>query len=81
MSIRDVGWRIFLNMLDYKSKLYGKIFVTVALKNTTQTCSACGFDAKKARNQTLNPGFAMVDVTGLEPVTFRTSSERSSQLS
>ena len=40
---RDVGWRTFLNMLDYKSKLYGKVFVTVDPKNTTQTCSNCGF--------------------------------------
>ena len=43
MSISDVGWRTFLNMLDYKSKLYGKVFVTVDPKNTTQTCSDCGF--------------------------------------
>ena len=43
MSISDVGWRTFLDMLDYKSKLYGKVFVTVDPKNTTQTCSNWGF--------------------------------------
>ena len=41
-SIQDVGWRSFLSKLEYKAKLYGKIFVTVDPKNTTQTCSECG---------------------------------------
>lgn len=42
MSISDAGWRSFLSKLEYKAKLYGKIFITVDPKNTTQTCSACG---------------------------------------
>ena len=42
LSISDVGWRSFLTKLEYKAKLYGKIFITVDPKNTTQTCSTCG---------------------------------------
>ena len=42
MSIQDNGWRTFLNMMAYKSVLYGKTFRTVDPRNTTQTCSACG---------------------------------------
>jgi len=41
-SIQDVGWRSFLSKLEYKAKLYGKTFVTVDPKNTTQTCAECG---------------------------------------
>ncbi|MBR6013759.1 MAG: transposase [Selenomonadaceae bacterium] len=29
------------NKLEYKTKLYGRIFITVDPKNTTQTCSTC----------------------------------------
>ena len=43
LSISDVGWRTFLRKLEYKAELYGKTFVTVNPKNTTQTCSECGF--------------------------------------
>ena len=43
MSISDVGWRTFLQMLEYKANLYGRTFVTVDPKNTTQMCSDCGF--------------------------------------
>jgi len=43
MSIADVGWRTFLDMLTYKAGLYGHKFVTVNPRNTTQTCSDCGF--------------------------------------
>ena len=42
MSIQDNGWRMFLSMLTYKVALYGKNFVTVDPRNTTQTCHACG---------------------------------------
>ncbi len=42
MSISDAGWRSFLSKLEYKAKLYGRIFITVDPKNTTQTCSTCG---------------------------------------
>ncbi|WP_203622952.1 RNA-guided endonuclease InsQ/TnpB family protein, partial [Limosilactobacillus fermentum] len=43
MSIADVGWRTFLEMLTYKAGLYGRQFITVNPKNTTQTCHDCGF--------------------------------------
>lgn len=42
MSISDVGWRTFLQKLEYKAELYGKTFVTINPKNTTQTCHECG---------------------------------------
>ena len=42
MSIQDNGWRTFLNMMEYKADLYGKEFITVNPKNTTQTCHVCG---------------------------------------
>jgi len=43
MSIADVGWRTFLGMLEYKADLYGREFITVDPKNTTQTCNNCKF--------------------------------------
>src|SRR5699024_3254983 len=42
MSISDVGWRTCLQKLEYKAELYGKSFVTINPKNTTQTCNKCG---------------------------------------
>ena len=42
MSIADVGWRTLLGMLTYKADLYGRAFVTINPRNTTQTCSRCG---------------------------------------
>lgn len=42
-SIADVGWRTFIQKLTYKSELYGKTFLTVDPKNTTQTCNDCGY--------------------------------------
>ena len=43
MSISDVGWRTFLQMLTYKANLYSRQFITINPKNTTQMCSDCGF--------------------------------------
>ena len=43
MSISDVGWRSFLENMEYKSVMYGRKFVTVDPKNTTQKCHDCGF--------------------------------------
>lgn len=43
LSISDVGWRTFLSMLTYKAGLYGRKFIAVNPRNTTQTCSDCGF--------------------------------------
>ncbi|AKP65984.1 transposase [Levilactobacillus koreensis] len=42
MSISDVGWRTLLSMLAYKADLYGRKFLTIDPRNTTQTCSDCG---------------------------------------
>lgn len=41
-SISDVGWREFLTTMNYKAQLWGKTFIMVDPKNTTQTCSNCG---------------------------------------
>ena len=43
MSISDVGWRTFLEMLEYKAPAYGRTFVEVNPAYTTQTCYDCGF--------------------------------------
>ena len=43
MSIADAGWRMFLGMLEYKADLYGRKFITIDPKNTTQTCNCCKF--------------------------------------
>ena len=43
MSISDVGWRSFLQKLEYKANLYGRTFITVDPKNTTQMCHKCKF--------------------------------------
>ena len=53
MSISDVGWRTFLNMLAYKADLYGRKFLTIDPKNTTQTCSNCGHILSGANKLTL----------------------------
>ena len=41
-AISDASWSMFLNMLEYKAKWYGKIFLKVPPQYTTQTCSCCG---------------------------------------
>lgn len=43
LSISDVGWRAFLGMLTYKADLYGRQFITISPRNTTQACHNCGF--------------------------------------
>lgn len=53
-SIYDSGWRTFLNMMTYKSELYGRTFKTVNPRNTTQTCSNCGHILKGKDKLTLN---------------------------
>lgn len=42
-SISDVGWRTFIQKLTYKAELYGKKFITIDPKNTTQMCHNCGY--------------------------------------
>ena len=41
-SISDVGWSQFTNMLEYKSKWYGRTFIKVNPAYTSQDCSSCG---------------------------------------
>ena len=41
-AISDAAWGMFLTMLEYKAKWYGKIFLKVSPQYTTQTCSCCG---------------------------------------
>ena len=42
MSIADVGWSSFQRMLEYKADLYGKKYIEIDKRNTTQRCSNCG---------------------------------------
>lgn len=42
MSIADVGWISFQRMLEYKAGLYGKKYIEIDKRNTTQRCSNCG---------------------------------------
>ncbi len=53
-SISDNGWRTFLGMMTYKAGLYGKTFITVKPKNTTQTCHSCGHILKGEAKLTMN---------------------------
>lgn len=53
-SIADAGWRKFLTMLQYKAELYGKTVILVPPRNTTQTCSACGYTLKGNEKLTLS---------------------------
>jgi putative transposase len=42
-SVHDAGWSAFVNMLEYKAKLYGRDFCkTGRFEPTSQVCSACG---------------------------------------
>ncbi|MCI3273015.1 RNA-guided endonuclease InsQ/TnpB family protein [Streptomyces cylindrosporus] len=42
-SVHDAGWSMFVNMLEYKAKRYGRTFVQIGrFEPTTRTCSACG---------------------------------------
>ena len=42
-SISDVGWRLFLQKLQIKGQLLAKQVVLINPRNTTQTCSKCGY--------------------------------------
>lgn len=42
LSIADVGWSSFQRMLEYKADLYGKKYIEIDKRNTTQRCSNCG---------------------------------------
>lgn len=43
LSITDAGWREFLSKMGSKAEMYGKTFIMIDPRNTTQTCSNCGF--------------------------------------
>jgi len=43
MSISDVGWNTFTQHMTYKANLYSREFIQVSPRNTTQTCSDCGY--------------------------------------
>ena len=42
-AIADSGWRMFLTQLKWCATKHGRICVLVNPKNTTQTCSSCGY--------------------------------------
>ena len=47
-KIADVGWRSFLNILEYKALIAGISFKKINPRNTSQLCSQCGtFVSKK----------------------------------
>ena len=43
LQIADVGWRSFLTQLAYKAKLYGRVYVMVSPRYTTQICHNCNY--------------------------------------
>lgn len=47
--IADVSWASFFTKLEYKCKMYEKIFVKVDPKYTSQKCNSCGHIAKENR--------------------------------
>lgn len=42
-AISDVAWSAFFTMLSYKAAAYGRTFMKISPKNTTQTCYSCGY--------------------------------------
>ncbi|MFE2472077.1 RNA-guided endonuclease InsQ/TnpB family protein [Streptomyces mirabilis] len=42
-SVHDAGWSSFISMLEYKARLYGRVFTRIGrFEPTSQVCSACG---------------------------------------
>jgi putative transposase len=42
-SVHDAGWSGFVAMLEYKARLYGRVFHRIGrFEPTSRTCSACG---------------------------------------
>jgi putative transposase len=50
-SIANVSWHRLSNYLSYKCKRYGKIFIQVDPKYTSQRCSSCGKTVKKTLSE------------------------------
>ena len=56
-SIAEQSWGIIISQLDYKTRWYGREFVKVNPKHTSQTCSGCGVVASGNRqDKTYNCG-------------------------
>ena len=56
-SITEQSWGIIISQLDYKTQWYGREFVKVDPKYTSQTCSGCGVVASGNRqDKTYNCG-------------------------
>ena len=53
-AIADCSWDSFLRKLDYKAGFYGRVFMKVPPKNTTQMCSVCGHIMSGDRKLTLD---------------------------
>lgn len=53
-AIADCAWSSFTGKLEYKAKLYGKVFLKVPAAGTTQTCSKCGHQLKNDEKLTLS---------------------------
>lgn len=49
-SISDVGWRLFIDKLKYKAKLYNRVYILVDPKYTTQRCHNCGYRMGSDKN-------------------------------
>lgn len=52
-SITDSGFRLFIQKMQAKCNLLGKKCILVDPKNTTQTCSSCGYTHDKAKGDHL----------------------------
>lgn len=48
-SIGDVSWSEFIRQLEYKAEWYGVHLIKVDPKNTSKTCSNCGYINKNLR--------------------------------
>ena len=48
-SMLDLGLGIFFNIIRYKAKYQGKMFVQVPPQNTSNTCAVCGYSHKENR--------------------------------
>lgn len=48
-SVAEQSWGAVISQLDYKSRWYGREFVKVDPKHTSQTCSGCGAVASENR--------------------------------
>ncbi|MEV0401831.1 transposase [Actinoallomurus sp. NPDC050550] len=48
-SILDAGWRVFLTVLAHKAESAGRELIAVEPRNTSRTCSRCGYCAADNR--------------------------------